>query len=95
VKAQKFAQKKEALERIVSLFDLAKKDPRLAKKYVLAARKLAMRNKVRLPESLRGCFCKNCNAFLKLGVNCSVRKRAGVVVIRCLECQSVKRLGVR
>jgi len=95
VKAQKFAQKKEALDRVVSLFDLAKNDSKLAKKYVLTARNLCTRNKLRLPVELRRSFCKNCNAFFVLGSNCSVRKKKGAVVIRCLECNSVKRIGVR
>lgn len=95
MKAHKFAQKKEALTRVVSLFDLARNDPKLAKKYVLAARRLCLKNRLRLPLEFRRSFCVNCSAFFAVGKNCSVRKRKSGVVIRCLECQNVTRIGVK
>lgn len=95
MKAQKFAQKKEASKSIESLFEKAKENPSLARRYVRLARKMSMKFKARIPDAYRGRFCKKCDAFLIQGKNCSVRKRKDKIVVHCLECDSVRRIGTR
>jgi len=95
VKAQKFAQKKGAVKEIESLFGKAKDAPSLAKRYVRLARRISMKFKVRIPDIYRRSFCKECNAFLVQGKNCSIRKRKTNIVIHCKDCGSVRRISVR
>ena len=80
-----------ARERIKVLFKEAKaifkKDPKLANRYVVLARKIAMRYKVRIPAELKRKFCKYCYTYLVPGVNCRVRVQRGKVVYYCLKCK--------
>jgi len=94
-KALKGAQKRTARDRIQELFEQAAVRPRLAKRYVALARKISARHRVRIPVELRRRFCKECNAFLVPGKNCTIRTRDQRVVIRCLECNGIKRIPVR
>ena len=87
---------KIAAERIVKLFDQAeasfKEHPELCKRYVVLARKLSTRYKVRFTPDQKKLFCKNCNAYLKAGVNTRTRLEKGRLVQTCLECKDVKRM---
>ncbi len=84
-------------ERINILFRLADREFRehreRSRRYVRLARKIGMRYNVKIPENLKGSFCKDCNSYLKPGVNCRVRTnpRQKAVVIRCLECGKISR----
>jgi len=88
------AWKKIARERIVILFAQAEREfakhPERAKRYVELARKIGMRYRVRLG---RADFCRQCNAYLKPGVNCRFRLRRDrqAVVATCLACGHVSR----
>jgi ribonuclease P protein subunit RPR2 len=91
--------KQIARQRIQILFEQAKKvgraDPKLAAKYVLSARKIAMAAKTRLPLEFRRETCKECNALFVHGVNCRVRikqKREPHVVVICLNCGNQTRI---
>lgn len=91
-KALKHAQKRTAAERIEELFKQAARRPEFARRYVVLARKMAMRHKVRIPLKWRRRFCKKCNAFLVPGKNCRVRLRDKKRIITCLDCGTVKRV---
>lgn len=90
-------QKDIARERIDILFALAekefKKHRERSKRYVQLARKIGMRYNVKIPENLKGSFCKLCNSYLKLGVNCRVRTNPAqkAVIMKCLECGKITR----
>ncbi len=82
-----------ALQRIDRLFRLAESvfhfDPELADRYVLLARRISMRCRVRIPRRWRRCFCHYCYSFLWPGVNCRVRIRSNRmphIVITCFKC---------
>ncbi len=64
-----------------------------AKRYVFLARRLGMRYNVSMPSPHRRWLCAACGAYLVPGKNASVRLRPQRIVIRCLECQAVKRVG--
>jgi ribonuclease P protein subunit RPR2 len=85
--------RKIALERIHTLFQLAKKkireEPELAQRYVEIARRIAMRTRLKLPAEYRRMVCKRCKSFIYPDVNCRVRlqqRRQPHVVITCLVC---------
>lgn len=88
-------QKKIASERIIILFDQAKKafkkDLKLSNRYVLLARKIAMKYKVRIPSALKKQFCKHCHSYLVPSVNVRVRTKEGKVVYYCLNCKKYMR----
>lgn len=77
-----------AAERIRRLQDLARDaaregDPDRAREYVRLARRLAERNRLRLPREFRRFTCDACDAYLIPGRNARVRTRDGHVVVTC------------
>ena len=96
------ATKRIALQRVHSLFSLAKEvireDPELAQRYVKIARKIAMGTKLRLPREYRRLVCRHCKSFILPGVNCRVRiqsRREPHVVITCLNCGKHSRMPLK
>jgi len=91
-----------ALRRIQKLFRLAIKrihtNPRLARRYVEIARRIAMRVRLHLPREYRHMVCRHCKSFILPGVNCRVRiqpKREAHIVITCLMCGGHMRIPLR
>jgi len=88
-----------ASERIVKLFNQAessfKGHPELSRRYVYLARKIATRYKVRFTKDQKGLFCKNCDAYLKNGINSQTRIVKGRIVRTCLECKHVRRTSYK
>ena len=84
-----------AKERIAVLFAEADKTtPGMARRYVILARKLSTKYRVRLSKSQKLRFCKRCNAFFKAG-NYSSRLSNGRLVLTCKECGFVRRFVYR
>lgn len=94
-----YNRKELALSRIRRLFELAedafKKNPERADRYVNLARKISTKLKVRIPSVYKRKFCKNCNKFLKPGVNCRVRTKNGMLVYSCLNCKNISRFKLK
>lgn len=59
---------------------------------VSEARKLAMRNNLRLPQELRRKFCHKCNELLE--GNSRIRLTKGKISITCLKCNNVLRIKI-
>jgi ribonuclease P protein subunit RPR2 len=79
-----------AAERIDRLRDLASEaieagDDDRAREYVRLARRIAERNRLRLPRELKRFTCNRCDVYLRPGYNARVRLREGHVVLTC-EC---------
>jgi ribonuclease P protein subunit RPR2 len=77
-----------AADRIQRLHDLAQEaardgDDDRAREYVRLARRLAERNRLRLPREFRRFTCDACDAYLIPGRNARVRTRDGHVVVTC------------
>jgi ribonuclease P protein subunit Rpp21 (EC 3.1.26.5) len=78
-----------AAERIERLGGLAREavrvgEPDRAREYVRLARRIAERNRLRLPRRFRRFTCDRCDAYLVPGRNARVRLQEGShVVIRC------------
>ncbi|WP_336326334.1 ribonuclease P protein component 4 [Halovenus sp. HT40] len=77
-----------ATERIDRLHELAREaaaagDDERARRYVRRARRIAERNRLRLPRQFVRYTCDRCDAYLRPGANARVRLRDGHVVITC------------
>ena len=87
--------KKIALERIAVLFSQARARfstrPELSSRYVEIARRIAMRQRIRIDRNLRRQFCRNCSSFLVPGRTSRVRISGGNVVVTCLVCKKKRR----
>ncbi|MBI5347412.1 MAG: ribonuclease P [Candidatus Aenigmarchaeota archaeon] len=92
-------QIKIAKERINILFCEAEKivsrDSALADRYAQLARKIGMRFNVRMPRELRRRFCRKCFSYLKPGVTCRQRTKAGKIQITCLKCGHINRYPMK
>lgn len=91
-----------AMQRIRTLFELAKenirKEPELAQRYAQIARRIAMRTRVKLPTEYRRLICRHCKSFIYPGINSRVRvqrRREPHVVITCLVCGTAVRIPLR
>jgi ribonuclease P protein subunit RPR2 len=89
-------QKDIAKERIGKLFAEAALQfpeyPQLSHRYMVHARRLAERYRVRFTKEQKRSSCKGCNHYLKQGVNARVRLQKGTLVIRCLDCHHLRRM---
>ncbi len=91
-----------ASERMLILLDLAvkslKKDDQQAQHYLVHARKLGMRYKVRIPAQFRQVVCRHCKKLIVPGVNARVRIsqcREPHVVISCIPCGGYSRIPLK
>ena len=87
-----------ARERIEILFDRAQEffpvNPAVSDRCVGLARRIAMRQRVRIPRELRRRFCRRCSAYLVPGSTLRIRVRHGTVVATCLRCSARRRYRV-
>lgn len=92
------ATKQVAKERISVLFLLAREafreHPERSNRYVSLARRIAMRQRVRIDREFRRQYCHHCYAFLVPGVNMRVRVHRGNVVVTCGICNKKTRYRV-
>jgi RNase P subunit RPR2 len=87
-----------ARERIAVLFQQARLffpvNPAWSNRCVELARKIAMRQRIRIERQHRRCFCQHCYAFLVPGVNMRVRIQRGKVIVTCLHCHRQTRFPI-
>ena len=90
--------KQIARERIEVLFEQARlafaEFPDLSNRYVALARRIAMRQRIRIPQELRRQYCHHCNTYLVPGNNKRVRVHRGNVVVTCGSCNKHTRYHV-
>ena len=98
VRSKNPAGKQIARERIRVLFGQARliyaAHPELSNRYVELARKIAMRQRVRIDREFRRQYCHHCYAFLVPGQNMRVRVHRGNVVVTCKSCNRTTRYRV-
>lgn len=91
--------RKIARERIGILFGLAdevvRRDPAQADRYVELARRIAMKQRIRLDREYRRRFCHYCHRFLVPGLNMRTRIHRGRVVVTCGYCHRRVRYPLR
>jgi ribonuclease P protein subunit RPR2 len=87
-----------AKERIEVLFGQARQSfhghPERSNRYVALARRIAMRQRVRIDREFRRQYCHHCYAFLVPGQNMRVRVHRGNVVVTCGICNKKMRYRV-
>ena len=88
-----------ATERIERLTELARAAARngedeRARRYVRLARRIAERNRLRLPVRLKRFSCDACDSYLIPGRNARVRTQDGHVVVTC-DCGAQARYPYR
>jgi len=87
-----------AKERIEVLFRQARESfhghPERSNRYVELARRIAMRQRVRIDHEFRRQYCHHCYAFLVPGQNMRVRVHRGNVVVTCGICNKKMRYRV-
>ena len=92
------ATKKIAQERIEILFEQARlafcTHPERSNRYVELARRIAMRQRIRIAKELRRQYCHHCYSFLVPGKNMRVRVHRGNVVVTCHSCNKKTRFRV-
>lgn len=85
--------------KIAQLFDEAdalftKGQKEIAKRRVKAARRLAMKVQLRIPQ-YKDHFCRDCNNYQKIGQNVTIRIRDGIRIKTCKECGKIRRRRVK
>jgi ribonuclease P protein subunit RPR2 len=92
------ATKKIARERIEILFEQARlafcAHPERSNRYVEIARRIAMRQRIRIDTGFRRQYCHHCYSFLVPGKNMRVRVHRGNVVVTCHSCNKKTRFRV-
>jgi ribonuclease P protein subunit RPR2 len=93
-------QKSIARKRIINLFNLADEKALsgnldLANRYTDIARRISMRNLVRIPDNLKRKFCKHCYVYLLPDANCRIRIHNKKVIIYCKGCNKFTRIPIK
>jgi ribonuclease P protein subunit RPR2 len=90
--------KKIAPERIAILFEQAQRafsaHPERSNRYVEIARRIAMRQRIRIDREFRRQYCHHCYSYLVPGKNMRVRVHRGYVVVTCHACNKKTRFRV-
>ena len=87
--------RKTAEKRIARLSSLAEKIRDKSDRYAALIRRIAMRNRVRLPAVIKRRICKSCGSFMFYGSNSRVRVRKGAVETKCLKCGHTHRILIK
>jgi ribonuclease P protein subunit RPR2 len=97
-RSKKPATKEISRERVQVLFRQAElafaAHPERSNRYVELARKIAMRQRIRIDREYRRRFCHHCSAYLVPGQNMRVRVHRGNVVVTCQICNKKTRYRV-
>ena len=88
------AEEKEILKDVYRLIDMAKKNEKLSKKYIQLAKKIAMRHNIKIPGKLKKTYCNRCFSLFN-AKNSLTRIKKGFKTIKCLECNSYKRIKIK
>ena len=87
--------RKIARERIEILFGQAllafSAHPERSDRYIGIARRIAMRQRIRIDREFRRQYCHHCYSFLVPGKNMRVRVHRGNVVVTCSSCNKKTR----
>ncbi|MDD1720171.1 MAG: ribonuclease P [Methanoregulaceae archaeon] len=90
-RSQSPVTKRIARERIAVLFSQAARFfpecPEWSNRCVDLARKIAMRQRIRIEKEYRRRFCRHCSTYLVPGVTMRVRVQRGRVIVTCLACR--------
>ena len=96
----KAMQKTISEKRILNLFNLAEQkalsgNMDLANRYTQVARKISMRQLVKIPNEYKRSFCKHCYQYLLPDVNCRIRIHRRKLIIHCDNCKKYTRIPLK
>ncbi len=98
-KNQRSDRRAIAAERMAILFDQAgvfyHEHPDWSNRCVEHARKIAMKERVRIPAPFSRQFCRRCSRFLVPGSSSRVRISRGMVTVTCIGCGYARRYPIR
>ncbi len=87
---------KIAEERIGILFQQAEEElsynPERSHRYVQMAQNIAQKYNLKIKETWRRRFCKNCQHFIRPGLNSEIRLFNSSLIIKCLDCGDIRRI---
>lgn len=83
--------KEEVIANIFRLIGQAEKNPRLSKRFIKSAKKIAMRNTIKMPKELKKKYCSKCYSLFN-SKNSETRIKNSFKTIKCLECGKIKRI---
>ena len=63
-----------------------------ARRYVMLARKIAMRYNIRIEKSFKHKICRKCNSFLITSSGCRIRFQGGKIIKYCKTCGRITRM---
>ena len=86
-------EEKAVLKDILNLFNEAKKNPKMAKRYIQLAKKMAMKTNAKIPKELKRLYCHKCLSLFN-SKNSETRIKNGFKVVKCLECGSYNRTKI-
>jgi len=84
----------EALNRIKRLFNQAKKEPKMSKRYIELAKKTAMKVNIKIPRAFKHEYCKKCLSFFD-SKNSKIRIKKDMKIIKCLKCSNYNRIKIK
>ena|SRR3989344_1488570 len=88
-----------ALKRVKELFSEAKdifsSNHKLADRYVMIARKTAMKVNLSFPRELKRKFCKHCYSYFMPSKTCRVRIHKNKVIYYCFNCKKYMRFVLK
>ncbi|MBR9680083.1 MAG: ribonuclease P [Candidatus Altiarchaeota archaeon] len=87
--------KQIAEKRIKRLSVLAEKIRDKSDRYAALIKRIATRNRIRLPIETKRRICKSCGSFMFYGTNSRVRVRKGAVETTCFKCGHVHRILIK
>lgn len=87
---------KIADERINILFHQAEEElshnPERSHRYVQIAQNIAKKYNLELIETWKRRFCKNCQHFIRPGLNSQIRLSNSSIIVKCLDCGNIRRI---
>ena len=87
------SKERDVLEDIYRLFNLAEKKQDMSKRYIELAKKIARGHGIKMPKELKSRYCNKCYSLFN-AKNSRLRIKKGFKIIKCLECNSYKRIKV-
>ncbi len=95
----KTAERKIATERIERLFEAAgdvyETDESLSNRYIIIAKKIAMKYRIKIPDQYRMGYCRKCLSFFSPGKNTRTRINHGKVSVTCMNCGYTRRYPIK
>ena len=89
-RARDIAEERMDILMNMSYLEASEGNTERSRRYVHIARRIGMKTKTHPPKDVR--YCKGCGVALVPGKTCRVRINGRKITMRCLECNSARRI---